>query len=142
MEDKPSVLIVDDNLSLCKTMSFVLGRKGYAVTTAKDGPEAVRRVRERPFDITFMDIKMPLMDGTETYRRIKKIRPDPVVVMMTAYAVDNLVKEALEEGASGILYKPLDMEKVVDLIQGQMKSRAGCPPSWKLVDEALDRMDF
>jgi len=125
MEEKASILIVDDNASLCKTMSFVLRRKGYAVTTAKDGMEAITRVKERPFDITFMDIKMPLMDGVETYRRLKKLRPEGVVVMMTAYAVEDLVQQALQEGAYGIIYKPLDLEKVVALIDRLREVKEG-----------------
>ena len=125
MEEKASILIVDDNASLCKMMSFVLGRKGYAVTTAKDGMEAITRVKERSFDITFMDIKMPLMDGVETYRRLKKLRPEGVVVMMTAYAVEDLVQQALQEGAYGIIYKPLDTEKVVALVERLREVREG-----------------
>lgn len=125
MEEKASILIVDDNASLCKMMSFVLRRKGYAVTTARDGMEAIARVKERPFDITFMDIKMPLMDGVETYRRLKKLRPEGVVVMMTAYAVEDLVQQALQEGAYGILYKPLDNEKVVALVERLRQAREG-----------------
>jgi two-component system response regulator HydG len=117
MEKRASILIVDDNISLCKTMSFVLGHKGYTVTTAKDGPEAIEKVNERSFDMIFMDIKMPVMDGVETYRRIKKVRPEATVMMMTAYAVEDLVQEALQEGAYGIIYKPLDIEKVVALIE-------------------------
>ena len=117
MNQKGSVLIVDDNTSLCKTMLFVLRRKGYAVATAQDGLEAIERVRERPFDMTFMDIKMSPMDGVETYKRIKKIRPEAVVMMMTAYAVEDLVQEAPQEGACGVLYKPLNMEKVIGLIE-------------------------
>ncbi len=125
MSEKASILIVDDNISQCKTMSFILGRKGYAVTTAQDGPEAIVRVQERPFDLIFMDIKMPLMDGVETYRRIKKIRPEAVVMMMTAYAVEDLVQEALEEGAYGILSKPLDIEKVIAVIERAREARQG-----------------
>ena len=125
MNHKANILIVDDNISLCKTMSFVLGRKGYAVTTAKDGPEAIERVKETPFEMIFMDIKMPLMDGVETYRRIKQIRPKAVVMMMTAYAVEDLVQEALEEGAYGIIYKPLDIEKVVAVIEEARQAREG-----------------
>jgi CheY-like chemotaxis protein len=74
---------------LCKTISLILRRKGYAVTTAKDGSEAIVRIKERPFDMVFVDIKMPLMDGVETYRRIKKIRPEAVVMMMTPYVVED-----------------------------------------------------
>lgn len=115
-EEKAGILIVDDNVSLCKTMSFVLRRKGYAVTIANDGPEAIERVREGPLDMIFMDIKMPLMDGVETCKRIKKIRPEAVVVMMTAYAVEDLVEEALNKHAYTCLYKPVDMEEALRLV--------------------------
>lgn len=125
MEEKASILIVDDNISLCKTMSFVLGRQGYAVATAKDGPEAIEKVKERPFDMIFMDIKMPLMNGVETYRKVKEIRPEAVVMMMTAYAVEDLVQQALEEGAYGIIYKPLDIEKVVATIEEAREAKKG-----------------
>ena len=125
MAEKARILIVDDNISLCKTMSFVLGRKGYAVTTAKDGAEAIERVKERPFDLIFMDIKMPLMNGVETYKRVKEIRPEAVVMMMTAYAVEDLVQQALEEGAYGIVYKPLDIESVVALVQEATEAKEG-----------------
>ena len=118
MEQKVSILVVDDNISLCKIMSFVLGRKGYAVNTAGDGPEAIEKVKERPFDMIFMDIKMPLMDGVETYRRIKKIRPEAAVMMMTAYRqeVADLVEEAFNNHAYTCLYKPLDMAEVLQLV--------------------------
>jgi len=125
VEDKTSILIVDDNVSLCRTLSLVLGRQGYAVNTAKDGLEALVRVKESPFDMIFMDIKMPLMDGVETYRRIKKIRPEAVVMMMTAYAVEDLVQQALEEGAYGIVYKPLDIGKVVTIIEEARETQTG-----------------
>jgi two-component system response regulator HydG len=125
MENKASILIVDDNVSLCRTLSLVLGRQGYAVNTAKDGLEALARVQESPFDMIFMDIKMPLMDGVETYRRIKKIRPEAVVMMMTAYAVEDLVQQALEEGAYGIVYKPLDIGKVVTVIEEAKETQEG-----------------
>jgi len=118
-----SILIVDDNLSMCKTMSLILSRKGYSVKTAADGPEAIEKVREKSFDMIFMDIKMPVMDGVETYRRIKQIRESAVVVMMTAYSVENLIQQALEEGAYGILYKPLGIEKVVELIEKRKQAQ-------------------
>ncbi|MFQ6121476.1 MAG: response regulator [Dehalococcoidales bacterium] len=123
--EKASILIVDDNISLCKTMSFVLGRKGYTVATAKDGLEAIAKVKEKPYDIIFMDIKMPLMNGVETYKRIKRVRPQAVVIMMTAYAVEDLVQEALQEGAYGIIYKPLDIEKVLALIERAKDNNQG-----------------
>ncbi len=125
MGEKASILIVDDNISMCKTMSFILRHKGYSVISAYDGPEAIERVKEDPFDIIFMDIKMPSMDGVKTYKKIKKIRPEAVVVMMTAYAVKDLVQEVLEKGAYGIIYKPLDMEEVGILIEKTRENKLG-----------------
>lgn len=125
MDEKASILIVDDNLSLCKTMTLILRRKGYDATSAKDGYEAIVKVKERSFDLIFMDIKMPLMDGVETYKEIKKIRPDSVVFMMTAYAVEDLIQEALKEGAYGVLYKPLDMEKIFSFIKTAKEAKHG-----------------
>jgi DNA-binding NtrC family response regulator len=72
-----------------------------------------------------MDIKMPSMNGVETYKRIKKIRPDAIVIMMTAYSVDELIQEAIKEGAYGVLYKPLDLEKVIKLINETLEKKEG-----------------
>jgi DNA-binding NtrC family response regulator len=123
--EKASILVVDDDDGLSKTLSFVLEHKGYAVTIAKGGQESIEKVKGRPFDMVFMDIKMPLMDGVETYKRMKKVRPGVVVVMMTAYAVEELVQEALQEGAYAIIYKPLDIEKVLALIERVREAKWG-----------------
>ncbi len=111
------ILIVDDNKSLSRSLSFVLESKDCVVVTASDGLEALNSVKNKSFDVIFMDIKMPGLNGVDTFKKVKKISPTTVVVMMTAYAVDVLVKEALIEGAYGILYKPLDMEKVFEVIE-------------------------
>jgi len=125
MEKRASILIADDNVSLCKTMSFALEHKGYAVTTASNGAQAIERAEEKSFDIVFMDIKMPVMNGVETLKRLKSVRPGATVVMMTAYSVEDLVQEALREGAYGILYKPVDIEKVVAIIDESKKAKQG-----------------
>ena len=117
MDRTTNILVVDDNDSLCRSMSMVLGRKGYDVSTARDGPEAIQRVRERPFDILFIDIKMPGLNGVQTYKKIKKIRPEAVTMMMTAYAVEELVKEAVRNSAFTCLYKPLDLDQVLSLVE-------------------------
>ncbi len=117
MSEKGRVLIVDDNENLCKTLSFILNRKGYATTTVHDGPDAIKQTEKTPFDLTLMDIRMPGMNGVEAFKKIKRLKPKAAVVMMTAYSVEELVQEALEEGAFGIIYKPLDIDKVISLIE-------------------------
>ncbi len=135
MEKKASVLLVDDNASLCRTMSLILKRKGYTVTTAMDGPQAVTLFEERAFDITFLDVRMPLMNGVETFRLMKKVRPEAIVVMMTAYAVEDLVQQALREGAYGIVYKPLDIDRVTGLIE-EVRSAARRTPVLIVSDDS------
>jgi two-component system response regulator HydG len=114
--NKPRVLIVDDNPSLCRTMSLVLSRGGCSVSTAGDGPDAIETVRKDYFDVIFMDIRLPTLSGIDTYRRVKSLRPETPVVMMTAYAVEDLVQQALSEGAYGVLYKPVDLDRVTELV--------------------------
>jgi len=117
LESATNILIVDDNVGLRTTLAMILRRKGYAVKLAGDGPEAIEHVKQRSFDIIFMDIKMPVMNGVETLKRIKQTRPESVVVMMTAYAVEQLIQDALREGAYDILYKPVDVDRILILME-------------------------
>jgi len=118
MGDRASILIVDDDVGMCETLSDIMEDRGYHTVIALDGYEAIQRVKEAAFDVILMDIKMPGMDGVETFKQIKRIHPETAVVMMTAYAVEDLVREALSEGAYGVLYKPFDVERMIALIEG------------------------
>ena len=117
MGDKASILIVDDDGGMRETLADIMEDSGYCIVSARDGYEAIQKVKEMNFDVILMDIKMPGMNGVETFKEIKKIHPATVVVMMTAYAVEDLVREALREGAYGVLYKPLDIEKMMGLVE-------------------------
>lgn len=144
------VLIVDDNESLCRSMALILNRKGYTVTVATDGLQALEVAREHAFDIAFMDIKMPTLDGVETFKRLKRLRPNAPVIMMTAYALEELVQEALQEGAYGVIYKPLDMDKVLGIIEEARQNRQGAlvlivdddPESCDTLRTILERKGF
>jgi len=125
MSEKTRVMIVDDDENLCRTLSLILNRKGYDVTVAHNGPDAIGHIRERTFDMIFMDIKMPGMDGVEALEEIRKIRSDAAVTMMTAYAVDGLVEKALYIGAQGVLYKPVDLKKVMSTIEDVSRKPEG-----------------
>jgi len=117
MSGSSSVLVVDDSLGICQTMSMILRRKGFEVACAKDGPDAVEKVKERPFDVILLDIRLPGMDGVEVNRKIRTLRPGARVAMMTAYAVEDKVRTALEGGAETVFYKPLDMDAVIGFIE-------------------------
>lgn len=125
MSKEARILIVDDDEALCRTMALILERKGYTIATAKNGAEAIKQVEQQPFEAILMDIKMPVMDGVQAYKKIKQIRPEAVVIMMTAYALEDLVQDALQEGAFAVLNKPLDMEEVLAVIAKATMANSG-----------------
>ena len=116
------VLIVDDDNGIRFTLEGIIEDEGYAVRGAKDGYQAIELVKETDFHWVFMDIRMPGLNGLETYLEIKKISPDAKVVMMTGFSVEALVKEALEEGVYAVLYKPLPVEQVLNLLKADSLS--------------------
>ncbi|MFC1931776.1 response regulator [Chloroflexota bacterium] len=114
---KTNVLIVDDLRNIRLTLGGILEDKGHDVVTAEDGYQAIEAVRKTHFDAIFMDIKMPGINGVQTFREVKKIDPEAAVIMMTAYSVEDLVKEALEEGAYAVMYKPFEIDRVITIIE-------------------------
>ena len=121
MDEKASILLVDDHANHRRTMSLILEHEGYLVTTASDGGQAVEEVTRRPFHVTFMDIRMSGMNGVDTFRRIREIRPEAVVIIMTAFDADDLIREAVQGGSYAVVYKPLDIPKALALIETASK---------------------
>lgn len=114
---KTLILVVDDRLADRETLKVVLEEKGYKVATASDGKEAIGMVKQKHYDIIFMDVKLPDMSGVETFEEVKKIDPDVAVIMMTGYSEEELMRKAIAEGAYTCIYKPFDLEKVTALVE-------------------------
>ncbi len=113
------ILIVDDDADICDTLTQILEVQGYEVLSAKSGEEAVMMTKGTSFQIAFIDVKLPKIDGLETLLRLKEINPDIIVIMMTGFR--NEVKEALDkaQAASAItcLYKPFDPSIAAELVK-------------------------
>jgi DNA-binding NtrC family response regulator len=145
MKLKASVLLVDDDKDMTETLSDILTDMNYRVETANNGLEAIEKVKTRAFDTVLLDIKMPGINGVETFKEIKKIRPEAVVMLMTAQSVEELVAEALEEGAYGIMYKPIDTKKLIEFIETTKRGvlilfvDIDLPTSQKLIDALKKR---
>ena len=110
MSTKLQVLVIDDDEVVGRSFDRVLSDKGYEVSTALSGEEALHTMDEEEFDVVFTDIKMPGMDGLEVTERIKARCPWTPVVVITGYGTDENEAKANVLGASGFVRKPLTPE--------------------------------
>lgn len=106
------VLVIDDQPGIRRLLAEVLQEDGYDVEVAANGQEALQKVKEITPGLILMDMKMPGMDGLETFRELKKIGKAERVVMMTAYGELELVKEAINLGAYKYITKPFDINVI------------------------------
>ena len=113
------ILVVDDDTDICHTLTKALEMEGYEVLAANSGEDAVGIVSETPCQMAFIDIKLPDIDGLETFLRLKELNPGIRTVMMTGFR--NEVRDVLEkaEAASAItcLYKPFDPGVLTELVR-------------------------
>jgi CheY-like chemotaxis protein len=103
------ILVVDDEESMRITLAANLELEGHEVVEAATGEEALQRVRERPVDVVLADIRMPGLHGVELNRHLRREQPGLPVVLMTAFAQESLVEDALAEGVFTVLHKPFDV---------------------------------
>jgi CheY-like chemotaxis protein len=111
MTDSGKMLIVDDDRDMAESIADLVEIRGYEADLAASGPEAIAKFQECDYDMAFMDVRMPGMNGIECLLEILKLKPNAKVVMMTAYSVEQLLNKALMNGAAGILYKPFELSE-------------------------------
>lgn len=110
MNNKLQVLVIDDDAVVGRSFDRVLSEKGYEVSTAMNGEEALHSMEDHDYDLVFTDIKMPGMDGLEVTERIKERCPWTPVVVITGYGSEDNENRASVLGASGFVRKPLTPE--------------------------------
>jgi len=110
------ILIVDDDTDAADSLAELFEMDGHDVTVAYSGDEAINAYQSVNFDVAFMDIMMPGKNGVESFFEIRKLKPDAQVYMMTGYSVEQLVKQAVDHGALGVLSKPVDPRKVLAML--------------------------
>jgi CheY-like chemotaxis protein len=110
------IFVVDDDRDFGESLADVLRLSGHTVELAFSGEEAIERFQQNDFDLTLMDVRLPGMNGVESYLEIHKLKPHARVYMMTGYSVEQLLDQAVAHGARGVLRKPLDMRHLLALI--------------------------
>lgn len=117
MAKQISLLIVDDEESVRDSLLNWFTEDGYRTTAAENAAKALQMVESDNFDIILADIKMPGMDGLEMMKRIRLIKPDSIIIVMTAFATVDTAVRALKEGAFDYITKPFDPDDLTHLIR-------------------------
>ncbi len=112
MTKKTRILVVDDEASIRESLYDWLKEDGYEVGLAEGGEVAVAMVKEKNWDVILLDLKMPGMDGLEAMEKIKEIRPETEILMMTAFATVDTAVRAIKKGAFDYLVKPFDPDEI------------------------------
>ena len=117
---KPNVLIVDDDESICKTLSAILTAEGYQTTTANGAKEALEKAANQFFNIALLDIKLPDMDGTQLLAKLQEIAPKTKKIIVTGYPSLKNAVEALNFGADSYIMKPIDPSELLKTIKAKL----------------------
>lgn len=112
-QDRPTLLLVDDDEAFRKVLARAMDRRGYAVTTAADVPEAIAIAQEQSPEYAVVDLKMPGDSGLVLIEKLIEIDPNTRIVMLTGYASIATAIEAIKLGATHYLAKPVDADQVV-----------------------------
>ena len=113
----PSVLIVDDLTSIHEMLEAVIQPIGFTAAFATDGNKALERYKAEKSDLVLVDLKMSPMDGISLLRELKKIDPQAVVIVMTAYASTSYALDALKAGAFDFLQKPFKVDELISALK-------------------------
>jgi two-component system, response regulator, stage 0 sporulation protein F len=110
------ILVVDDEENAREGLSKILSKEGYCVEMAANGKEAIESIRRQNFDLVITDMRMPLMDGFEVLREIKKTKENVGVIMITAFGEVESYLEAMNLGAFEYINKPVRVNELKRVI--------------------------
>ena len=112
----PKIMIVDDHQDFRRLLQQILEDEGLDVIWVEDGFQAIQKASVNQIDLILMDIFMPGMNGVEAASKIKEILPDCTVVMMTGYALEDLILNKLLVGAKACLTKPISIQQLLEIV--------------------------
>ncbi|NTV27820.1 MAG: response regulator, partial [Methanothrix sp.] len=120
-----SILVAEDNPSNQRVLVEMLKRMGYRPDSVANGKEVLQAIELLPYDLVFMDVRMPEMDGITATRVIRKLQPEkgPKIVAITAYALEGDREKCLEAGMDDYISKPVKMGELVEVLKGSHKAR-------------------
>jgi DNA-binding response OmpR family regulator len=121
MERRSTVLLVDDEESVQKLLTYPLEREGYMVVQARDGEEALERYRETPVDLVILDLMLPRLDGLAVCRRLREERSAVPIIMLTARGDEGDKVLGLELGADDYITKPFSIREFMSRVRALLR---------------------
>ncbi len=122
-KNNTSILIVDDQKICCSFMEILLKKNGYESISVNNGFDAIAEVRQTQYDVIFLDVTMPGINGLSTLQRIKKIDKNQIVIMLTTIGDVDTITMLLKEGADDYIQKPITDEELLGILNSAKEKR-------------------
>ncbi len=122
------ILVIDDDVGIRKAFVLALKETGYQVDTAETGEEGIKMERSNKYDLIFLDLKMPGMDGIEALREIRKVNKETAIYIITAFHKDFMddLKAVEEEGMDfELIKKPIHSEQILLVVKSVLEGTVG-----------------
>jgi len=116
-----NILVVDDDENICSLFKDTLVESGHTVTTVNNCHEALKLVKDRDYDLVFLDLKIPGMDGAEILRQIRLDKPKLPVTIITGYPDSDLMIRALAHGPLGVMNKPFRGSDIMTAVDSYLR---------------------
>lgn len=116
------LLLVDDEIGYLDVLAKRLTHRGFKVTTASSGAEAIRALRKWEFDLAVVDLKMEDMDGIEVLKVLKKMDPALQVIILTGHGSERAARDGIAHGAFDYLIKPIGLDPLIERIRAALSS--------------------
>jgi two-component system, NtrC family, response regulator HydG len=124
------ILVVDDDIDNAQSLGELFEIEGHRPHVVHSGEDAIAAYESHHFDLAFMDVMMPGMNGVESFLEIKRRKANAKVFMMTGYSVEELLRQAISEGALGVLNKPMDSTALLSMVKEVGKDGVVVAPSF------------
>jgi|GEM_PF-593285 len=136
MDERDAILVIDDDEGTRKTLALILKKKGFDVITAGTGEDGLKQAQSRKVAVALLDINLPDIEGIRLITPLKEMHPDLAVIMITGFASMENAMRALNEGATGYILKPVNIDEILVKIQDALE-RQHLIKSKQQAEEAL-----
>jgi len=116
-----NILVIDDDETICSLFKDTLEETGHTVTTVSESSEGLELVKDGDYDLVFLDLKMPEMDGAELFRQIRVAKPKLPVTIITGYPDSDLLASALAHGPLGVMNKPFRGSDILTAVNAYLR---------------------